>query len=170
MRIAATWTVESMLMALKRSSFLMLLQPAIIFAGELFEKEEALGHAKGLLLDFFRGRQVNNIALKVCACSAHLQCSKLTAVLATAFVRRAVAMPAIHDGTHSLPDWTDLMHPDAAHSAEADTRSCGAAGCGQGHVRQRSRCVHIAASAVPHPPQKDWHQGKHCNFTLISAL
>jgi hypothetical protein len=43
------------------------LQPAIIFAGELFEKDEALAHAKGLLLDFFRGRQVTNIALKVCA-------------------------------------------------------------------------------------------------------
>lgn len=47
----------------------MPLQPAIIFAGELFEKEEALAHAKGLLLDFFCGRQVSNIALKVCAIS-----------------------------------------------------------------------------------------------------
>jgi hypothetical protein len=74
MRIVATRIVDCML---KRASLLMLSQPAIIFAGELFEKEEALGHAKGLLLDFFRGRQVNNIALKVRACSAYPQCSEL---------------------------------------------------------------------------------------------
>lgn len=41
------------------------MQPAIVFAGELFEKEEALGQAKGLLLDFFRGRQITNLAMKV---------------------------------------------------------------------------------------------------------
>ncbi len=53
-------------------------QPAIVFAGELFEKEPALGQARSLLLDFFRGRQISNLALKVGrpaadAAAAHLQ-------------------------------------------------------------------------------------------------
>ena len=40
-------------------------QPAIIFAGEGFERDPALAHAKGLLLDFFRGREVSALSLKV---------------------------------------------------------------------------------------------------------
>ena len=148
----------------------MLLQPAIIFAGELFEKEEALGHAKGLLLDFFRGRQVNNIALKVCACPTRLQCSELAAgfgLLSCARLLPGLQIVMRDPVTVRMKTYHAFRR---SHSAEAEIFSCCAAGCGQGHVRQCSRCVHTAGPAVPHPPQKDRHQGKHCNVTLISAL
>lgn len=39
-------------------------KPAMVFAGEGFEQEPALVQAKGLLLDFFRGRQVTTLGLK----------------------------------------------------------------------------------------------------------
>lgn len=41
----------------------------MVFAGEGFEQEPSLVQAKGLLLDFFRGRQVTTLGLKVCLLS-----------------------------------------------------------------------------------------------------
>ena len=52
-------------------------QPAIVFAGELFEKEPALGQARLLLLDFFRGRQVTNIVLKASPQSVGYLCMRI---------------------------------------------------------------------------------------------
>lgn len=45
-------------------------QPAIVFAGEGFEREPALQQAKSLLLDFFRGREVSALSLKVLRAAA----------------------------------------------------------------------------------------------------
>ena len=106
----------------QQGAVLTIVQPAIIFAGELFEKEEALGHAKGLLLDFFRGRQVNSIALKVCACFTRLRCSLLDRCyrgycLAPCCCRACNSRCV----THSLSDWKHSTRSNAAHPAESDT-------------------------------------------------
>ena len=44
-------------------------QPCFVFVGEGFENNPDLRMAKSLLLDFFRGRQIDAINLKVCAVS-----------------------------------------------------------------------------------------------------
>ena len=43
----------------------MLLQPCFVFIGEGFDNNPELRMAKSLLLDFFRGRQIDAINLKV---------------------------------------------------------------------------------------------------------
>ena len=49
------------------SILLATLQPCFIFVGEGFESNPELRMAKSLLLDFFRGRQIDAINLKVIA-------------------------------------------------------------------------------------------------------
>ena len=50
------------------SIVLAVLQPCFIFVGEGFENNPELRMAKSLLLDFFRGRQIDAINLKVPLC------------------------------------------------------------------------------------------------------
>lgn len=44
-----------------------MVQPCFVFVGEGFESNPDLRMAKSLLLDFFRGRQIDAINLKVCS-------------------------------------------------------------------------------------------------------